>query len=90
MLTEKDKRAVVGLAHVGKDVSRGILGSVALPAGLDVVLSMKPEGDGDVVISSAKGDGGKARDWAACRAVFRLAHERDSAVIEMVQPFRDC
>lgn len=87
ILTEKDRRAVVGLAHVGKDVSRGILGSVALPAGLDVVLSMKPEGDGGMVISSAKGDGGKSRDWAACRASFRLAPERDSAVIEMVQPF---
>ncbi len=87
ILAETDKRAVVGIAHNGKDVSRGILGSVALPAGLDFVLALRPGPGGETVVSTDRRSGGKARDWSACQASFRLVPVRDSAVIEMVEAF---
>lgn len=87
VLTEGDQRCVVGLAHVGKDAGRGILGSVALPAGLDFVLSLRPDSNDECLITTARERGGKARDWAACSARFKLVSEADSAVLEMTKPF---
>jgi len=87
ILTEGDQRTVLGLAHVGKDSSRGILGSVALPAAMDVVLSLRSSGDNEWLVTTARERGGKTRDWPACEAKYRLAPERQSAVIETIAEF---
>lgn len=87
VLTEGDRRAVVGLAHIGKDTSRGILGSVALPAGLDFVMALRAGKNGETLVTTDRQRGGKARDWPACQATFRLAPERGSVVVEVVKPF---
>lgn len=87
VLTDGHERTVLGLAHIGKDAARGILGSVVLPAGLDFVLALRPGENGETLVTTDRPRGGKARDWPACQASFKLAPERDSAVIEVVKPF---
>ena len=74
---------VLALAHTGKDAQRGILGSVALPAGLDGVLALR---SGDPIrVSTDRREGGKARDFAARASAYRLKESHGSCVVEVVQ-----